>query len=306
MEKRELKSEDARAGRFNGVRGWLSLLLLVLCCGAVTTTIALRARALPGNANNEAALREAAFSAPQNYGNFSHTSPGAHADFASAASCGNCHQRRGASLQPTLPGHKACINCHLAQFTNANLAMCSICHTGDASGANPPVKGFPGLRSFRTLFDHQQHVVKAGATCVRCHDPAQRGVAFSVPADMNAHRQCYECHTFGLSASNLSSCGTCHAVGGFAISYPGARAYGIGFSHATHGARQRLSCTDCHTIKAGGAPSKQVSSPASFQHFPQSRAQSCATCHNNQRAFGEADFGNCRKCHKGQTFRIGE
>ncbi|MBD0324977.1 MAG: hypothetical protein ICV68_01015 [Pyrinomonadaceae bacterium] len=241
---------------------------------------------------------------PQTYSKFSHTSPGAHADFANASSCDSCHPRSGAQAQPNLPGHKACINCHLAQFTTANVAMCNICHTGDLAGSSPPVKGFPGLSSFRVSFDHAQHT-RVGANCARCHTPARRGVALSIPASLNAHTQCYACHSPGQSASNLSSCGTCHSVGGYARTSTNARAFSFSFSHATHGPRQRLSCNDCHVVRAGLPQSRQVSSPATFQHFPRNRAQSCATCHNNRRAFGEADFGDCRKCHKGQTFRMG-
>ncbi len=252
----------------------------------------------------EADKTEPLSAAPQSYSTFSHTSPGAHADFANASSCDSCHARSGAQPEPNLPGHKACINCHLAQFTTANVAMCNICHTGDLAGSSPPVKGFPGLRSFRVSFDHAEHT-RVGANCARCHAPARRGVALSIPASLNAHTQCYSCHSPGQSASNLSSCGTCHSVGGYARTSTNARAFSFSFSHATHGPRQRLGCTDCHIVRAGLPQSRQVSSPATFQHFPRNRAQSCVSCHNNKRAFGEADFGDCKKCHKGQTFRMG-
>jgi c(7)-type cytochrome triheme protein len=128
-------------------------------------------------------------------------------------------------------------------------------------------------------------------------------VGYAVPDGLNGHKQCYECHSPGLSAANLSACGTCHSTGGYNISTPGAKAYNEGFSHATHGQRQRLTCTDCHTVQRSGLPpSQQVSSPATFQHFAKSRATSCLTCHNDKRAFGEGDFGNCKRCHKGSTF----
>jgi c(7)-type cytochrome triheme protein len=248
---------------------------------------------------------EAASAAPlQDYSKFSHTSPGAHADFVNPSNCDSCHQRSGTNPQPTFPGHKACINCHLAQFTTTNIAMCTICHVNDLGNANPGMKGFPGLRSFRVSFDHQDHV-GVGASCASCHRPARRGVALSIPASLSAHTQCYTCHSPGQSASNLSSCGTCHSVGGYARTPPTARAFSFSFSHATHGPRQRLGCTDCHIVRGGLPQSRQVSSPAAFQHFPRSRAQSCLTCHNGKRAFGEADFGDCKKCHKGSTFRMG-
>jgi c(7)-type cytochrome triheme protein len=317
---KSVREKDSQMGASRGTRlysarrQYLSLAFLLLTTTVLLLTVIFAARASAGKtalsspanraADLEAASAEAPNAAPQDYSKFSHTSPGEHAGFASASSCDSCHQRNGTQAQPGLPGHKACINCHLAQFTTANVAMCNICHTGDLGGSSPPVKGFPGMRSFRVSFDHAQHT-RIGANCARCHAPARRGVALSIPASLNAHVQCYSCHSPGQSAASLSSCGTCHSVGGYSRTSSNARAFGFSFSHATHGARQRLSCANCHNVSAGAPQSRQVSSPATFQHFPRSRAQSCATCHNGQRAFGEADFGDCKKCHKGQTFRMG-
>lgn len=240
----------------------------------------------------------------QDYSKFSHTSPGPHADFANPANCDSCHQRNGTAAQPTFPGHKACINCHLTQFTTTNIPMCTICHVNDLGNPNPGMNKFPGLRSFRVSFDHQDHV-GIGASCASCHRPARRGVALTIPAGLGAHTQCYSCHSPGQSAAGLSSCGTCHSIGGYSRTPATGRAFSFSFSHATHGPRQRLGCTDCHIVRAGMPQSRQVSSPATFQHFPRSRAQSCLTCHNGRRAFGEADFGDCKRCHKGSTFRMG-
>ena len=84
-----------------------------------------------------------------------------------------------------------------------------------------------------------------------------------------------------------------------------APAFRVGFSHAAHGARQRLSCADCHRARAGLPQSRQVSSPLAAEHFQSARAQSCMTCHDDRRAFGDANFRDCRRCHRGQTFRGG-
>lgn len=301
----QVERTDGAHRRYSARRQWLSLAFLALTTTTLLLTVMLGARASAERASLSSSNVEALNAEPQDYSKFSHTSPGAHAGFSNPSSCADCHQRHDASVTPEFPGHKACINCHLAQFTTANIPMCTICHVNDLGNQHPALKSFPRLRSFRVSFDHAQHV-RVGASCVRCHDPARRGVGFSVPADLSAHKQCYECHSPGLSAANLSSCGTCHSVGGYAISAPVARAYGANFSHATHGPRQRLSCTDCHVVmRSGLPPSKQVASPATAQHFPQSRAQNCASCHNGKRAFGEADFGDCKRCHRGQTFRMG-
>lgn len=315
MEKsvRETETQFAardEAQRYSARRTYLSLAFLILTTTALLLTVMFAARASASRSAAPSPGMTGAFeaatldAATQDYSKFSHTSPGDHAAFANASSCDSCHKRNGTEAQPGLPGHKACIACHTVQFTAGNGTICSICHTGDLSGSTPPVKGFPGLRSFRVSFDHAQHT-RIGANCARCHAPARRGVALSIPASLNAHVQCYTCHSPGQSASDLSSCGTCHSVGGYSRTSANARAFNFSFSHATHGARQRLSCANCHNVSAGAPQSRQVSSPAAFQHFPRSRAQSCATCHNGQRAFGESDFGDCKKCHKGQTFRMG-
>ena len=190
----------------------------------------------------------------------------------------------------------------------AGQPICTICHT-NVESANPPVKGFPSLKSFNVRFDHAQHTTGAGrpeSGCASCHAPARRGVALTIPAGLSAHQNCYQCHTPGaqVGGRDISSCGACHAQGRYARTPADSRAFRVSFSHATHGPRQGLSCAECHTVRAGLPQSRQVSSPAPSQHFGAGRAQSCMTCHNNRRAFGGDDFADCKRCHKGQTFRF--
>jgi c(7)-type cytochrome triheme protein len=289
---------------YSARRQWLSCAFLILMATAALLINVFGARAGDEQRVVSTSLADASIVEPQDYSKFSHTSPEGHADFSNPANCGSCHERNGTAVQPTFPGHKACIKCHITEFTTTNTALCTICHVNDLGNQNPALKGFPGLRSFRVSFDHAEHI-GVGANCASCHQTARRGVALSIPASLNAHAQCYACHSPDKSASSLSSCGTCHSTGGYARTSANGRAFNFSFSHATHGPRQRLGCTDCHTVRAGAPQSRQVSSPAAFQHFARSRAQSCMTCHNGRRAFGEADFGDCRKCHKGQTFRMG-
>jgi c(7)-type cytochrome triheme protein len=246
----------------------------------------------------------------QDYGKFQHTSA-SHASLR----CTSCHQRAADnSARPTLPGHKSCTGCHLAQFVTPQAPMCSICHT-DISGPNPPVRAFPEKfkESFNVKFDHAQHMsasARPSKGCVACHDrPLMRGAALSIPVGLSAHNQCYACHTPNSQSSNgrdIGSCDTCHATAPYARTQTGARAFRAGFSHAEHGARQRLGCTDCHSLSAGLPQSKQVSSPRTAQHFPAGgRSLSCMTCHNGRRAFGgDLAFKDCRRCHEGQTFRV--
>ena len=249
------------------------------------------------------------------YSKFSHSEPREHADLMDRRNCGSCH-RRGSGSAPGFPLHKDCTGCHTVQFTAANRGtdvnpICTICHTREGlSSSNGPTKAFSRLRSFRAEFDHAQHLqgkdnAKPPAGCLACHSPARRGVAQSILTGLNAHQACYECHSAGKQASDLSSCGVCHALGPYAPTSTNARAYAVSFSHEDHASRARLNCNDCHAIKGRGLPqSKQVSSISPAEHFSSARAQSCATCHNARRAFGDADTHDCKRCHKREGFRM--
>ncbi len=237
---------------------------------------------------------------------FSHTTP-RHASL----SCASCHRRETNSPRPDLPGHKACTDCHVQQFVSASggEAICAICHTNLDSGS-PAVKAFPSLKSFNARFDHAQHASGAArpqAGCVACHTPARRGVALSILVNLDAHANCYQCHSPGATnatGGDISTCGVCHEPGRLTRTSTNARSFALSFSHAAHGSRQNLSCADCHTVKANLPQSRQVESPRPSQHFPPARARSCATCHDNRRAFGGEDFADCRRCHRGATFRL--
>ena len=234
---------------------------------------------------------------------FSHSVP-QHA----SRDCNSCHERADNSPTPRLPGHKACTDCHIQQFMTSGSPLCLNCHT-TVESSNPPLKGFPGLASFNMRFDHARHMAGGARPeqgCASCHRPARRGVALTIPAGASAHANCYSCHTPNAQAGgrDISSCATCHAPGGYARTPTGSRAYAVSFSHATHGPRQGLRCDECHRVLAGMGQGRQVTSPRPTQHFGSGRAQTCMTCHNNRRAFGGDDFADCKRCHKGQTFRF--
>jgi hypothetical protein len=290
-----------------------ALLLLALFFGrrAVATTTRMAIEWSP--AATKAALFVPALPPPQDYSKFSHSYPGAHAALAGRWSCAICHDRRNNSIEPGFPQHKDCISCHQTQFTTPNSPLCTICHTAEGlSQQNPPLKRFPRLKSFNTEFDHAQHTTGAAEAraregCAACHAPARRGIAKTIPAGLSAHQTCYQCHTPGRQSRgvDISSCGVCHGFGRYAPTTTSARSYRIGFSHADHGPRQNLNCESCHRVGARGLPQgRQVSSTFPAQHFPNTRAQSCMTCHNGQRTFGENNFNDCKRCHTGQTFRL--
>jgi c(7)-type cytochrome triheme protein len=244
----------------------------------------------------------------QDYSKFSHASP-RHASLA----CASCHARAADnSTVPRLPGHKACTECHLPQFITQNAPLCSICHAS-VEGENPPVKKFPALSSFNARFDHAQHGAGAARPvqgCTACHQPStRRAAALSIPAGFTAHSECYSCHKpdAQVAGHDIASCGTCHVLASrYARTPASGPAFSVGFAHSAHGARQRLSCSDCHQTRAGLPQSRQVTSTRPSEHSASSGFQSCATCHDNRRAFGEARFSDCRRCHTGSTFGRGD
>ncbi len=251
------------------------------------------------------------------YSKFSHTSPKEHADLMAPDNCGSCHRRSDGSLAPKFPLHRDCTGCHLVQFTAASSSsainpICTICHqTEGLTFPSAPLKNFRRLTSFSAAFDHAQHLkgaetARPAAGCTACHRPANRGVAQTIPARLNAHQICYECHSPGKQASNFSSCGSCHKPGRYLPTSMATRSYRVGFSHADHSLRQRLNCENCHTVRARGlSQARQVTSVAPLLHHANPRARNCLTCHNGQRAFGDAraEFNNCKRCHKSTTFK---
>ena len=295
---------DACARPRTAMRQWTALVIvLVAALGFLLTLIAdHRLYAMTAAPQPMAGVS-------QDYSSFNHRSA-SH----SSIQCASCHQRSADnSIRPTLPGHKSCTGCHLAQFVTPQMPMCSICHT-DVSGPSAPVRAFPERfkESFNVRFDHAQHMNgpnRPQQGCAACHDrPLARGAALSIPSGLAAHNQCYACHTPGSRSSggsDIGSCNTCHALAPYARTPTTARAFRAGFSHAQHGARQRLACADCHSLAAGLPQSRQVSVPRTAQHSPAGRSLSCMTCHNGRRAFGdELSFKDCRRCHRGQTFRV--
>jgi len=177
------------------------------------------------------------------------------------------------------------------------------------NSSNPPMKRFPALSNITAKFDHAQHLegveaAKPQAGCLACHVLMSRGPGQTIPAGLNAHRICYECHAAGKQASNLSSCDSCHEFGRYSPTPTIARAYRLNFSHANH---TRLSCESCHALKGRGLPqAKQVSSVLPVEHLVSSRGSNCKTCHNGRRSFGDTDTRDCKRCHRRDGFRMSE
>lgn len=232
------------------------------------------------------------------YSKFKHANPN-H----SRLPCLLCHRRETNAARPTLPGkdsHAPCAGCHAQQFASSSGPMCGICHT-DAQGK---LKSFPRLRSFNMRFDHARHQRMAG--CASCHRPARGGVAMTIPTGLNAHLNCFRCHTPQAKSGerDISSCSTCHQPGSHARMSQSARAFRVGFSHAKHDKSEGLTCNECHRVRAGVARQAQVSAPQPLNHHASAAAFSCMSCHNGKRAFGGDDFSVCKRCHTGATWHF--
>ena len=220
--------------------------------------------------------------------------------------CLLCHRRESTTARPPLPGgggHLPCAGCHAKEFANSSSPVCTICHTNNQSGA---LKPFPSLKSFNVKFDHSIHARGPKVSCSTCHRPSRGGVAMTIPAGFNAHTTCYQCHAPRAQANgrDISSCGTCHQLGGYARTPTQAAAFKVGFSHAKHGAPQKLSCNECHNVRAGMPQRRQLTAPLALNHHAPAGASSCATCHTGKRAFGGDDFSTCTKCHQGPQWHF--
>jgi c(7)-type cytochrome triheme protein len=220
--------------------------------------------------------------------------------------CLLCHRRENTGARPSLPGgggHLPCAGCHAKEFANSSSPVCAICHTNSQSGT---LKAFPALRSFNMRFDHARHASMGRVSCSTCHKPSRGGVAMTIPAGFNAHVTCYQCHGPQAKSGDrdISSCGTCHQLGGYSRTSTQAAAFKVGFSHAKHDGAQKLSCNECHTVRAGMPQRRQGTAPLAFNHHEPAGTQSCATCHTGKRAFGGDDFSTCIRCHQGPQWHF--
>lgn len=300
MSKSSEKTPTPRSGpHTKSARRWLSALLLLAGSVGFALVLVLNSRA-SARAGEADAQPSAATLEPQgDFSVFKHDNP-AH----ERLTCLLCHRRETNEPQPRLPGHTPCAGCHMQEFQNAGSNICNICHTDRQTGAMKP---FPPLRSFNAQFDHARHTTGVRQSCATCHRPSRRGVALSIPARLGAHSTCFQCHSPRSQASDgrdISSCSTCHKTGTLVRTSENAAAYRVNFSHADHGARARLNCASCHSVRPGATRGRQVTAPMAQMHKLSTRAQSCATCHNDKRAFGTENFANCKRCHEGNSFRF--
>ena len=294
-------SNATRAAR---VRQRLSLAVVASACLVFALTLLLSANASTAQHAPDEGVFESvspAAEAQTDFSKFTHTNP-QHARLP----CLLCHQRNDNSPRPVRStGHTPCSGCHTQQFADASSPICTVCHADPRSAA---VKPFPSLHSFNMTFDHAKHSrggARPASTCAACHRPEGRGVALSIPAGVGAHTNCFRCHTPNAQSGgqDISSCNTCHRLGGYRRTPESAPAFRVNFSHAAH-TRKALSCAECHTVRAGAGQGRQVSTPQPLMHHASARAQSCMSCHNDKRAFGGDDFSDCKRCHQGSAWHF--
>lgn len=279
----------------------VTLIVAIIVMGMTFVTV-LNSRASNSIANSPARSapdqEQMQFPEGLDYAKFQHSSRN-H----SRLPCLLCHRRDDNSPRPRRPAadkHLPCAGCHAQQFSNAESPICTICHTDVKSGA---LKPFPRLQSFRMKFDHARHVQMGSVSCATCHRPARAGVALSIPSGFNAHTTCYRCHTPRAQSGgrDISSCGTCHQLGGYSRTSESAPAFRVSFNHSRH---EKVTCTECHQVRAGMPQRRQVTAPEPLNHHATGRAPSCMTCHDGKRAFGGDDFTVCKRCHTGATWHF--
>lgn len=282
----------------NARRRYLSLVITLLVTVATVWAITDQQPVAAVESLADTAHASAAQNSEHDFSKFAHTS-GAH----SRLPCATCHRRAaGDDKSATRPGHRPCAGCHSQKFAALGGPICTICHK-TAEPKDGALKPPPPLKTFGVRFDHSRH---AQANCASCHKAASGGVALTIPAGEAAHATCYQCHSVGAQAGgrDIGACSTCHAQGAHtARAAMAAKAYQVNFSHAAHTGKAKLSCAECHRLRAGTGRD-QVSEPQPLMHHASPSAQSCMTCHNNQRAFGGDDFADCKRCHTGPTFRF--
>ena len=277
----------------------LVALMLALTVISIAFVTVLKSRA-SANLGNIPAVDQEPMQFPEglDYGRFEHASSN-HARLP----CLLCHRRDDNSPRPKRPGasqHLPCAGCHAQQFSNSESPLCTICHTDVKSGA---LKAFPRLKSFRMKFEHSTHVSMSKASCSTCHRPARGGAALSIPSGSGAHTACFGCHSPRAQSGgrDISSCGTCHQLGGYSRTPESAQAFRVSFNHSKH---QKVSCNECHKVRAGMPQRRQVTAPEPLNHHATGRGTSCMTCHDGKRAFGGDDFTVCKRCHTGSAWRF--
>jgi len=315
-------------------------LAFALCCLAAATGMwdpfITRGQQKP----KPAAPAQAAPKPPVNYERFTHKSHLGQVAVPNTnqkreLKCDSCHDRRdkiesivattdrNKRLSLKFPGHKACVDCHVIQFTSRPQQTCTICH--DAKGglnARPPQRDFARRYDFNAFFDAKQHELHVGyqftngakLNCNFCHQQTAKPSLLTIAS----HPECYACHapTSGdQKASRKSGCVVCHPAQmpnpqPFSAKYV-SRAYGALFTHKAHVGFVNGDCSACHTINGGYNRPTPTSIRIKEHLTPNERSgRGCFSCHDGgvhygRRVFsGETSGGACDKCHTRADYKV--
>ncbi|MBO0720987.1 MAG: hypothetical protein J2P41_09200 [Blastocatellia bacterium] len=263
--------------------------------------------------------------------------------------CDSCHERptsaeldkvivgtteRNRKFTLKFPGHKACVECHVTQFTQTPQQTCTICHQSEAGlvnglSARPPQRDFPRRYDFNAFFDakqHEKHVTyklpnsDKLADCKFCHKDDTKPALLTIPS----HPECFVCHSPGSGdekASKKADCKSCHTesvkeVEEFSLKYI-SRAYGAQFTHKEHVEYVEAAgrdCYECHTI-SGGYNQPTPTKIRVKQHLKggERSGRGCFSCHDGGMHLGRRVFsgepgdnggGSCNRCHLRIDFKV--
>ncbi len=304
-----------------------ALLITATLCAFVATPMVTRgqqSKPSPTPAGNSAISQQA----PPNYNRFTHQThlgvvkvPGTFQ--AHELKCDSCHDQRDLAkdLVPNpdhnkqrllkFPGHKACVECHVQQFTSLPQETCSICHVvkqGPNNGltVRPPQRDFPGRSDFNAFFDSKQHETHVAyklpdggkIDCKSCHKQTDK----PAPLAVASHPECYVCHSpnsLDQKASLKSGCIVCHTeqrADDVSVYGRLSKAFGAKFEHKTHVGYAKDNCFACHTISGGYNQNSPVSLKTTAHNTGgQIAGKGCFTCHNGRTAFS-GEPGSTRPC----------
>ncbi len=263
--------------------------------------------------------------------------------------CESCHERtadiangivgttdRNKRLSLKFPGHKACADCHVVQFTSKPQLTCTICHdTRGGLNARPPQRDFAKRYDFNALFDGKQHELhdkylfpKSGMAgqmagkkleCNFCHQQTGKPSFLTIAS----HPECYICHSPNSGdekAAKKSDCMACHT-----IQTPGAvlppfsdkyisRAYGALFTHKAHVGYVGGNCRECHTVEGGyNRPAPTLLRVKQHLTPNEKSGRGCFSCHDGKTHYGRVVFsgepgdngdGSCNRCHTRNDYRV--
>ncbi len=220
--------------------------------------------------------------------------------------CQDCHAVSREQVDRTqLPPHKACMRCHVEQFTAKDQKICSVCHTNQIVNKVPQLAQFPNFErptQFQDVMNHKVHVDPHDpaiaqfhmlAKCDACHKLSPEKIYETVPG----HPECQTCHNKPRVKPAMSDCAGCHRL------RPGNREVSQNtylrpvsgkFNHQHHEidpkTHVKIDCAKCHV---GVMESKTL---ASLKPPPMDR---CTGCHNGAVVAKKRIFswGYCLKCH---------